>query len=667
MLDELRIHGLGVIDDAVLPLGPGLTVVTGETGAGKTMVVTGLLLLFGGRADSASVRTGRSQATVDGRLVLPAGSVAAERVRAAGGELDDDELLIRRVVGAAGRSRAYAGGTGVPAAVLSELAENLLAVHGQSDQLRLVRPAAQRNALDRFAGIDLHDYTEAYTSWRALDAELLDRTARTGELRRESELLEHGLAEIEQADPQPGEAAELALVAGRLAYADALRIAARAAHANVLGDPDDPLDRAGDVVSLLGSGARGLDVPGADDPELAALARRMSELAALAADLGAELREYADALDTDPARLEQLEQRRAVLAALIRRYCDEPEPSVEGVLRWAAQARERLAGLDVSDEALAALRDRRDAAAAGIAAIAGEVSVRRRDAAVRLGRDVTAELAGLAMPTARIDVAVLDRAPSSTAPSLLVNGREVGVGPEGADEVEITLAAHPGAPALPVGRGASGGELSRVMLALEVCLVDSEPVPTLVFDEVDAGVGGRAAVEVGRRLALLAGDKQVLVVTHLPQVAAFADRQIVVDKPLNPQESAVTASDVRLLDDDQRVGELARMLAGSDSADRSRARHGAAARRRPHARPGPWRASRSPPRSAPAAADPRAPLELSRAGRVPACCGRDNSRVTRVLSRLLHVLPGGGRDKSEGERPAWLTREHRGRWQHRAP
>ena len=566
MLDELRIHGLGVIDDAVLPLGPGLTVVTGETGAGKTMVVTGLLLLFGGRADSARVRTGRTQATVDGRLVLPAASAAAERVRAAGGELDDGELVIRRVVSAAGRSRAYAGGTAVPAAVLSELAENLLAVHGQSDQLRLVRPAAQRNALDRFAGIDLHGYIEAYTDWRALDAELLDRTARAGELRRESELLQHGLAEIEAADPQPGEAAELAVIAGRLAHADTLRLAARAAHAAVLGDPDDPLDRAGDVVSLLGSGARGLDVPDADDPELAAIGRRMSELAALAADLGAELREYADALDTDPARLEQLEQRRAVLGALIRRYCDEPEPSVEGVLRWAGRARERLAGLDVSDEALATLRERRDAAAAGVAGIAGDLSRRRRDAAHRLGHDVTGELAGLAMPTARVDVRVVDRAAVGGVPALVVDGREVSVGPEGADEVEIMLAAHPGAPALPVGRGASGGELSRVMLALEVCLVDSEPVPTLVFDEVDAGVGGRAAIEVGRRLALLAGDKQVLVVTHLPQVAAFADRQIVVDKSLDPEVSAVTASDVRLLDDEQRVGELARMLAGSDSA-----------------------------------------------------------------------------------------------------
>jgi DNA repair protein RecN (Recombination protein N) len=565
VLDELRIRGLGVIDDAVLPLGPGLTVVTGETGAGKTMVVTGLLLLFGGRADSDRVRTGVEQAALDGRI-RPVGAAVAERVRDAGGDLDDDELVLRRVVTATGRSRAYVGGAAAPVSVLGELAEHLVAVHGQSDQLRLARPSAQRAALDRYAGVDLEDFTAAYHRWRRAAAELADRTSRAAELRRESDLLAHGIAEIEAAAPEPGESEELAQLAGRLGHADSLRTAARAAHDALLGDPDDPLADATDVSQLLGTAARGLAQQGGADPELDALARRLTELAVLAADLGAEFGGYAEQLDADPARLEQVEARRAVLNALIRKYCDEPEPTIDGVLRWADAARRRLAEIDVSDEALAALRAAADAAGAEVAELAAGIGEARRKAAAELADAVTAELAGLAMPNARLAVEVAPRPAGGSLPTLRVAGEEAAVAADGADEVQLLLQPHPGAPALPVGRGASGGELSRVMLALEVCLAGTDPVPTLVFDEVDAGVGGRAAVEVGRRLARLARDRQVLVVTHLAQVAAFADRHVVVDKPADGGSSGVTASDVRVVSGDARVAELARMLAGSDTA-----------------------------------------------------------------------------------------------------
>jgi DNA repair protein RecN (Recombination protein N) len=566
MLEELRIRGLGVIDEAVLPLGPGLTVVTGETGAGKTMVVTGLLLLFGGRADSARVRTGSEQASVDGRLGLLADSPAAQRVRDAGGELDDGaELVLRRVIGANGRSRAYVGGAPAPVAVLSDLADHLLAVHGQSDQLRLVRPAAQRAALDRYAGIDLEPFAQAFGRWRAAAAELADRVAHAAELRRESDLLTHGIAEIEAVDPQAGEAEELAALAGRLGHAEALTQAARTAHDALLGDADDPTGDAPDVQQLLGAVARTLAQQQGADPELDALAGRLTELAALAADLGADFGGYAELLDADPARLEQVETRRAALGALIRKYCDEPEPSVEGVLRWADAARARLEQIDVSDEAIAQLRAASDAAAAEVADLAAAMSEQRKKAAVDLGAAVTAELTALAMPDARLQVEVTGRPPTVGLPELVVAGEPVAVTADGADEVALVLQPHPGAPALPVGRGASGGELSRVMLALEVCLVGTDPVPTLVFDEVDAGVGGRAAVDVGRRLARLARDRQVLVVTHLPQVAAFADRHVVVDKPVTG-DGGVTASDVRLVTADERIAELARMLAGSDTA-----------------------------------------------------------------------------------------------------
>src|SRR5689334_10185581 len=256
MLEELRIRGLGVIDDAVLPLRPGLSVVTGETGAGKTMVVTGLLLLFGGRADAARVRAGTDSAVVDGRVDVAPDSPPARRVLHAGGELDDGTgLVLRRTVSASGRSRAHVGGAPAPVAVLAELAEHLLTVHGQSDQLRLTRPAEQRALLDRFAGIDPAPFAAAYERWRSAAAELADRTARAGELRREADLLQYGLAEIEAAAPQPGEDEELTRAAARLGAADALRTAARTAHDALLGDPDDPVGAA-DALALLGAAHR---------------------------------------------------------------------------------------------------------------------------------------------------------------------------------------------------------------------------------------------------------------------------------------------------------------------------------------------------------------------------------------------------------------------------
>jgi DNA repair protein RecN (Recombination protein N) len=567
VLEELRIRGLGVIDDAVLPLGRGLTAVTGETGAGKTMVVTGLLLLFGGRADAARVRSGAERASIDGRLEIDADSLAAERVRTAGGDLDDGTgLVLRRDVSAAGRSRAYVGGASVPVAVLGELAERLLAVHGQADQLRLTRPGQQRAALDRFAGIELAEYTKSFERWRAAVTTLADRTARAGELRREADLLAHGIADIDAAAPQPDEDVELAALASRLAHADGLRLAARSAHDALLGDPDDPAADATDAGSLLGLARRALEQQTGADPELDALAVQLTELSALTADTGADLRRYSETLDADPDRLAQIEARRAVLGDLVRKYADMPHDGIAGVLEWVEQARVRLADLDVSDEALAALQAARDEAQAEATQRAVAVTDQRLTAAAQLGRAVTAELAGLAMPTAQLTVEVTPRPATAGGQSLRIGGREVGAGPDGTDEVEFVLRPHAEAPALPIGRGASGGELSRVMLALEVCLAGTDPVPTMVFDEVDAGVGGRAAIEVGRRLARLARDHQVIVVTHLPQVAAYADRQIVVDKPLSAQQQHVTASDVRIVTGDDRITELARMLAGSESS-----------------------------------------------------------------------------------------------------
>jgi DNA repair protein RecN (Recombination protein N) len=554
---------LGVISDATLEFGPGLTVVTGETGAGKTMVLSGLSLMFGGRADFSRLRPGVDSASVDGRLTIEPESAAAILVTDAGGDVDSDgSLVLRRVISTAGRSRAAAGGAAVPAALLQRLGDGLVAVHGQSDQQRLAQPAEQRATLDRYAGIDLTDCHEAFARWRDTENDLVRRQRDARELQREADVLRFGLEEIAAVDPTEGEDTELARLSSRLEHADALRIAARTAHNALLGDPDDPAADAADVQSLVGSARRALAQVAGTDGALDALGGRLTDLVTAANDIGAELADYEAQLDADPARLAAVHQRRSELAALTRKYGAD----VAAVLEWAADARVRLAAADTSDEALAELTAARDRAQAEYLRIAGEVSERRTKAATDLSRRITAELAGLAMSGSTVAVVVHGRPATESLPSIDMHGIRVGATADGIDEVEITLRSHPDAPALPVQRGASGGELSRVMLAIEVVLAGTDPVPTMVFDEVDAGVGGRAATEVGRRLAELATRHQVIVVTHLAQVASFADHHLVVDKSAATDATGVTRSDIRRVEGEDRLVELARMLAGEDTA-----------------------------------------------------------------------------------------------------
>jgi len=565
MLAEMRIQGLGVIDDATLELDPGLTVLTGETGAGKTMVVTGLTLLGGGRAEASRVADGARRAVVEGRFSAePAAVAVADEV---GAEPDDDGTLIAvRTVGADGRSRAHLGGRSVPVGVLGRLAEATLAVHGQNDQLRLLRPAEQRALLDRFAGETVAEplarYRAVRSEWMRISAELVERRDGARKLAQEADLLRHGLTEITAVDPQPGEDVELVAHARRLAEADELRAVASAAQAALVGAEDVPDVPA--ALALIGEARHRLAAAG--DAELSALDARLAEALALLGDVGAELTGYLDRLDADPERLACVLSRQAELKALTRKYAAD----VDGVLAWAAAARERLGSLDVSDEALAGLTARRDGLAVELAEHAVAVTAARTKAAGRLAADTTAELAGLAMADARVLVAVTQRAAGAgAAEAVRVGRRELVAGAEGVDEVELRLVAHAGASPQPLHKGASGGELSRVMLALEVALAGADPVPTMVFDEVDAGVGGRAAVEIGRRLARLASRHQVIVVTHLPQVAAYADRHLVVDK--SRRDGGKARSRVRTLAEDERIVELARMLAGLDDTDTGRA------------------------------------------------------------------------------------------------
>ncbi|GAQ68138.1 DNA repair protein RecN [Streptomyces scabiei] len=563
VLEEMRIRSLGVIDDAVVELSPGFTAVTGETGAGKTMVVTSLGLLLGGRADPALVRIGAKNAVVEGRIAVPEGAAAVVRAEEAGAELDDGALLISRTVSAEGRSRAHLGGRSVPVGVLAELADELVAVHGQTDQQGLLKLSRQRAALDRYAGdavaVPLTKYGEAYRRLRAVAGELDEIVTRARERAQEADMLRYGLDEIAGVEPRAGEDVELAEEAERLGHAEALASAATAAHAALAGNPEDP--EGVEAATLVAGAHRALEAVRSHDPALAALAERIGEIGILLGDVAGELAGYADDLDADPLRLAAVEERRAALTALTRKYGQD----ITSVLAWAAEGARRLTELDGDDERIEELTAERDALRAELGGLAQALTDARTEAAERFAAAVTEELASLAMPHARVSFEIRQ---SDDPEGVEVGGRTVAYGPSGADEVELLLAPHPGAPPRPIAKGASGGELSRVMLAVEVVFAGTDPVPTYLFDEVDAGVGGKAAVEIGRRLARLARSAQVVVVTHLPQVAAFADRQLLVEKT---NDGSVTRSGVKVLEGEERVRELSRMLAGLEDSQTARA------------------------------------------------------------------------------------------------
>ena len=548
MIEEMRLRDLGVIADATLPIGRGFTAITGETGAGKTMVVTGLGLLLGQRADSGAVRKGAAQAAVEGVWLVPEEGAVAARVREAGGDVEPvgggaAELYLGRTVSSEGRGRATVGGRTAPAGVLADLADDLVVVHGQSDQLRLKSSSAQRDALDRFGGEPVvaarTAYRAAWDTWRALDAELTTLTADRDDRAREAEQLRAAIAEIEAAAPVAGEEDELARRAERLANAEDLRVAAVTAHAALSNEDGSP-----DVVTLLAEARRALERISGSDEALAAIAELVADLGYRATDASVALSGYlADLDESGPHELAAVDERRGVLAGLARAH-----GSVEAAISLLETGSARLVELDDDDDRIERLETQRDAAAADLDAAAEALTAARREAAERLGSAVTEELHALALPDARLTVDV-------TPAALAGHGR---------DEVSILLAPHPGADPRPVSRGASGGELSRVMLAIEVVIAGVDPVPTFVFDEVDAGIGGAAAIEVGRRLARLAESSQVIAVTHLAQVAAFAGNHLTVVKG---NDGAVTASSVRRLDGAEREAEMARLLSGLSDSD----------------------------------------------------------------------------------------------------
>ena len=550
MLTQLRIASLGVIDEAVLELGSGFTAVTGETGAGKTMVVSSLGLLLGDKAEVRLIRHGSGRALVEGRITVDDAVKAS--VDALGGELDDGELLLTRILTVA-RSRALVGGVQVPLGALGDVVGERITIHGQSEQVRLGSSERQREVLDAFAGPELArvlaDYRAHYADYRALAAERTALVAAAHERARELAMLEFGLTEIEKAAPQPGEDAALRAEAKRLQATDDLRAGARAAMVALAGD-DEAYGDEPNAMGLVAAARRALDGIADEDSDVGALAGRVAEAGYLLADAAAELASYLAGLDADPARLEWIAERLSALQGLTRRYGD----SVDDVLVWGGEAAARASELRGSDDRIEALAETLAELDAALDAEASRLRSLRTAAASELKGLVEAELAALALPRAScaFEVTPAER------------------GASGADHVQLLFSANPGSAPAPLAKVASGGELSRVRLALEVVLASAEKAEgrTFVFDEVDAGVGGAVALEIGRRLARLARTAQVIVVTHLAQVAAFADRQYVVAKA---DDGQVTTSGVREVTGEARVAELARMMAGLDGTDAARA------------------------------------------------------------------------------------------------
>ncbi|WP_353953529.1 DNA repair protein RecN [Knoellia sp. S7-12] len=552
MLQEIRIKDVGIIDESIIEFGPGLTVLTGETGAGKTMVVTSLGLLLGSRSDSGLVREGSGRAVIEGVFDVAADHPAKLRAAEAGGDVDESLVLVRTVSGE-GRSRAHVGGRSAPVGVLSELGEHLVAVHGQADQWRLRRPEEHRELLDAFGGRPVAGvrtaYNEAYAAHASALAELESLRAAARERAQELDLLHRGLERIAAVEPVAGEDADLRVEDERLAHAEELRRGSSEAHLLLAGDDDASGGADGGVMGALASARSSMSQVSANDPALADLERRLNEVTHLITDLASDLSSYVADIDLDPGRLEFVQERRSQLTDLTRSYGE----TIEDVIAWSATASRRVLELEGDDDRIDVLEKEVGALEADRVASAKKLSTARRKAAKTLSARIGDELSHLAMGSATVVVAV-DEA-----------GR---LGPHGGDEVEIGLAANVGSTPRSVSKAASGGELSRVMLAIEVATATSDTtssVPTFVFDEVDSGVGGRAALDVGARLAALATSAQVIVVTHLAQVAAHADHHLVVSKA---DDGQVTRSGVRRVTGEERVSELARMMAGgvSDAA-----------------------------------------------------------------------------------------------------
>ena len=566
MLEELEIHDLGPIRRAMLEPSAGMTAITGETGAGKSMLLNAIRLISGGQSDVARISAGADATWVQGVFDVTGNESARTAVRQTGVGDDDGELFLTRSIPASGRSRAMLNGRGVPKGVLAGIAEELVTIHGQMDQLRIASPSRQRDYLDAYAGNDAAraDYAGAWRALRDMDDRLSRLEGQLASANQRLDYLKDATSRIDRVDPHHGEDEELRAKRDRAQHAEAIaRGIGEALGALDPGRMDFDGGEAQGVVQLLGRAAtalRGIGLGGAFDQSADQLEAMTDDISDMVVTLSGQLDDEDEGVDLDA-----LNGRIHDLDELTRRW----GPTLDDVIAWREQARLELEDLDASPDRIEALRRERAKLAAAAVRSAKALHASRLAAGKALAVTVNEELGGLAMAGAELRIEVKARiATKSQDPASALDAH-------GCDDVALLFAAFPGAPWLPMGKSASGGELSRLMLALELamaersdrdCETGAAPSMTCIFDEVDAGVGGKSAVRLGRRLAALAQSNQVIVVTHLAQVASWADKQIVVSKAYGDSRDGGVATEVHEVSGEDRVAEIARMLAGSESA-----------------------------------------------------------------------------------------------------
>ena len=555
-LEEISIRNLGIIDQSTLELGSGLNVLTGETGAGKTMILTALALVLGGKSDSSLVRTGTERLVASAQFNLP--EVAPdlqEIVDSSGSDISDGSLILTRTVNSDGKSKAVAGGTTVPAATLASFADQLVEIHGQAANHQIVKAARQRELLDRYAGTkfskELSSYQEVFSSYNELKARIKSAVDSASKKDREILELEEFLLGWQKLKAVRGEYAETTNQIARLSSVEDLRTASA-------GASEALSDETSGALTTLGAARRFLDLAKGKDSKLDEIAGSIAEGFFLIDDAARELSSYLTVLEADPAKLDVLQSRKAAINAFLKIYGSSIDPDEDLILLSARAkgAKEAIADLNGGEDRIKELQNELAGIKSELVKSAKKLTDLRNEAALALSKEVTTEISALAMPHTVFSIAI-------TSANYTGALKESDFTNLGCDEIAMQIQGHAGAPLIALGKGASGGEMSRIMLALEVVLAQTHPVGTYIFDEVDAGVGGKAAIEVGRRLAALAKHTQVIVVTHLPQVAAWADTHFVVKKS---SDGSVSQSDVTKLEDKARVEEIARMLAGLEGS-----------------------------------------------------------------------------------------------------
>ena len=545
-LEEISIRSLGVIESSNIEFKPGLTVLTGETGAGKTMVLTALGLVLGSKSDSDLVRAGQERAIVTGKFAVP--KDLATQIIDAGGEIEEESVVISRTVSTAGKSRVLVGGVVSSAAAVSSFASSLVEIHAQSSSSKLTKPGVARELLDRFAGIDLTAYQQTFDQYQQMLRRINELKEQLSQADRQIAELSELADEFAKLNPKSGELVEIENEIAKLGSVEVLNQAVSAA-LNLFENEDLS------AVNMLQQIRKSLDQVNGKDKQLDAITERYTESLLNLQDISSDLSSYLSQLEADPNRFEKLQDRKASLNSLLKRYGkgSDKEAAFEQLLIDGKSAKERIADLSGGDQRVAELQKEADSLFKQLQEQGLALSKLRKENGEKLSSQVTDEVRNLSMPNASfvIEQTVGDVKNSKSFTS------------NGIDEISILFSAHSGGTPLALNKVASGGELSRVMLALEVVIAEAEPIGTYIFDEVDAGVGGKAAIEVGRRLSKLSKSAQVIVITHLAQVAAWADNHLVVKKSEN---GLVTQSDVMEVSATERKIEIARMLSGQEDS-----------------------------------------------------------------------------------------------------